>query len=305
MSAQPAARTETSTEGSTVTTTGTPAAAAATAPKTPAVTAGKPGGPTGTLKTVLPPIGVFVAAIGIWYLVSYMMLSERRRFLLPPPHEVVKVGMLDWENLKEILDGLWMTTVVALSGFAIAICVGTLFAIMMSQAKWVERSFYPYAVILQTLPILAMTPLVGLWFGYGLSSRVIICTILGLFPIITSTLFGLKSVEPSQRDLFKLMKVDRLERFWRLDLPSALPSILTGLRTSGGLAVIGAIVADFFFRQGEPGIGRLLDVYRTNLETERLYTALMFSSLLGVVLFILNTVITQRVLRNWHASARD
>ncbi|MFC5750654.1 ABC transporter permease [Actinomadura rugatobispora] len=288
-----------------MTTTDTPAAAVVAAPATSGVAAKKSGGLTGTLRTVLPPIGVFLAAIGIWYLVSYVLLSERRRFLLPPPHEVVRVGMLDWENLSEILEGLRTTAIVALSGFAIAICVGTLFAIMMSQAKWVERSFYPYAVILQTLPVLAMTPLVGLWFGYGSSSRIIICTILALFPIITSTLFGLQSVEPSQRDLFTLMKTGRLERFWRLDLPSAMPSVLTGLRTSGGLAVIGAIVADFFFRQGDPGIGRLLDVYRTNLETERLYTALIFSSLLGLVLFILNTLITRRVLKNWHASVRD
>ncbi|ROO86652.1 NitT/TauT family transport system permease protein [Actinocorallia herbida] len=292
-------------KGGAVTTIDTPAAAAAAIPKAAAPSVKKPGRLTGTVKNVLPPVGVFLAAIGIWYLISYVLLSERRRFLLPPPHEVVRVGMLDWANLGEILEGLRMTTIVALSGFALAIGIGTVFAVMMSQAKWVERSFYPYAVILQTLPILALTPLVGLWFGYGTSSRIIICTILGLFPIITSTLFGLKSVEPSQRDLFTLMKADRLERFWRLSLPSALPSILTGLRTSGGLAVIGAIVADFFFRQGEPGIGRLLDVYRTNLETERLYTALLFSSLLGLALFVLNTVITHRVLRNWHASARD
>jgi NitT/TauT family transport system permease protein len=265
----------------------------------------KPSRLASLLLTVLPPVVVFLVFIGIWYFVSYVMLSDRRRFLLPPPQAVLKVGVFNWDNLSEILDGLKMTTIVALSGFVIAIVLGLVFAILMSQAKWVERSFYPYAVILQTLPILAMTPLVGLWFGYGLSSRIIICTILALFPIITTTLFGLKSVEPSQRDLFKLMKVGRLERFWRLDFPSALPSILTGLRTSGGLAVIGAIVADFFFRQGKPGIGRLLDVYRTNLETERLYAALIFSSLLGIVLFILNTVITQRVLKNWHASARD
>jgi NitT/TauT family transport system permease protein len=265
----------------------------------------KPSRLASLLLTVLPPVVVFLVFIGIWYFVSYVMLSDRRRFLLPPPQAVLKVGVFNWDNLSEILDGLKMTTIVALSGFVIAIVLGLVFAILMSQAKWVERSFYPYAVILQTLPILAMTPLVGLWFGYGLSSRIIICTILALFPIITTTLFGLKSVEPSQRDLFKLMKAGRLERFWRLDFPSALPSILTGLRTSGGLAVIGAIVADFFFRQGKPGIGRLLDVYRTNLETERLYAALIFSSLLGIVLFILNTVITQRVLKNWHASARD
>jgi NitT/TauT family transport system permease protein len=251
-----------------------------------------------------PPLIVLIVFIGAWYGVTYGLLSERRRFLLPPPHEVVKVGILDWPNLEEILEGLKATTIVALSGFAIAIVVGTVFAVLMSQARWLERSFYPYAVILQTLPILAMTPLVGLWFGFGVASRILICAILALFPIITSTLFGLQSVEPTQLDLFTLMKTGRLERLWRLEFPSALPSILTGLRTSGGLAVIGAIVADFFFRQGTPGIGRLLDVYRTSLETERLYAALIFSSLLGLALFVLNTLITKRVLRHWHASAR-
>ena len=259
----------------------------------------------GFVRTVGPPFVVLVVFIAGWYAVTYGALSEQRRFLLPPPHEVIKIGILNWPNLEEILLGLKATTIVALSGFAIAIVIGTLFAVLMSQARWLERSFYPYAVMLQTLPILAMTPLVGLWFGFGSSSRIIICSILALFPIITSTLFGLQSVEPSQRDLFTLMKVGRLERLWRLEFPSALPSILTGLRTSGGLAVIGAIVADFFFRQGTPGIGRLLDVYRTSLETERLYAALFFSSLLGLLLFGLNTVITKRVLRHWHASARD
>jgi NitT/TauT family transport system permease protein len=261
--------------------------------------------PAGFVRSVGPPFVVLVVFIAGWYAVTYGLLSEQRRFLLPPPHQVIKIGILNWTNLEEILLGLKATTIVALTGFAIAIVVGTLFAVLMSQARWLERSFYPYAVMLQTLPILAMTPLVGLWFGFGSSSRIIICSILALFPIITSTLFGLQSVEPSQRDLFTLMKVGRLERLWRLEFPSALPSILTGLRTSGGLAVIGAIVADFFFRQGTPGIGRLLDVYRTSLETERLYAALFFSSLLGLLLFALNTAITKRVLRHWHASARD
>lgn len=254
-------------------------------------------------RLVLPPLVVLAAFIGVWYFISYALLSERRRFLLPPLHRVVEVGILDWTNLQPILDALVNTTIVALSGFAIAIVIGFVFAVMMSQARWLERSFYPYAVVLQTLPVLAMTPLIGLWFGFGIGSRIMICSILALFPIITATLFGLKSVEPAQHDLFSLMKSGRLERLWRLEIPTALPSILTGLRTSGGLAVIGAIVADFFFRQGDPGIGRLLDIYRTTLETERLYAALFFSSLLGLILFLLNTLITQRLLRHWHASA--
>jgi len=273
-----------------------------TSPAAP--TARKPSRAANVVRTAGPPLVVLAVFIAGWYGVSYGLLSERRRFLLPPLHQVVKVGILDWANLSEILEGLKSTVIVALSGFLIAIVIGSTFAVLMSQAKWLERSFYPYAVMLQTLPILAMTPLVGLWFGFGLTSRITICSILALFPIITSTLFGLKSVEPSQRDLFTLMKVSRIERLWRLELPSALPSILTGLRTSGGLAVIGAIVADFFFRQGEPGIGRLLDVYRTSLETERLYAALFFSSMLGLVLFLINTLITNRVLRHWHASAQ-
>lgn len=296
----PAGRRVTTTQEPSLT-TATSTTTAATVPPPPVRSRSRP---AGLAITAGPPLLVLAVFIAAWYAVSYGVLTERRRFLLPPLHEVIKVGFLDRANLSEILEGLKQTTLVALAGFAIAIAIGSTFAVLMSQARWLERSFYPYAVMLQTLPILAMTPLVGLWFGFGLTSRVMICSILALFPIITSTLFGLQSVEPSQRDLFTLMKVSRAERLWRLELPSALPSILTGLRTSGGLAVIGAIVADFFFRQGTPGIGRLLDVYRNSLETERLYTALFFSSLLGLVLFLVNTVITKRVLRNWHASAR-
>ncbi|MDT3438210.1 MULTISPECIES: ABC transporter permease [unclassified Pseudofrankia] len=270
----------------------------------PALAGGQTSWPRRTAATAGPPVAVFAAFCGLWYLVSYVALTPRRRFLLPPLHEVIRVGFLDWGNFSDILRGLGNTTQVALSGFAIASAVGFTVAVLMAQTRWVERSIYPYAVALQTLPVLAMTPLVGLWFGFGLTSRILICSVLSLFPIITNTLFGLQSVEPSQRDLFALMKAGRLARLWRLELPAALPGILTGLRTSGGLAVIGAIVADFFFRQGQPGIGRLLDIYRNALETERLYAAIFCSSLLGLALFLLNTAVTKYVLRNWHASAQ-
>jgi NitT/TauT family transport system permease protein len=106
-----------------------------------------------------------------------------------------------------------------------------------------------------------------------------------LFPIITNTLFGMKSVEPGLHDLFSLYAANRFKRLLFLQLPAALPAILTGFRISAGLAVIGAIIADFFFRQGNPGIGRLIDVYRQNLQTEQLLTSLLMSSLVGLVLF--------------------
>jgi NitT/TauT family transport system permease protein len=148
-----------------------------------------------------------------------------------------------------------------------------------------SRSLYPYAVVIQTIPILALVPLLGFWFGFGFGSRVLVCVLISLFPIIANTLFGLQSVQRGYHDLFTLYRASRRVRLWKLELPAALPAILTGLRISAGPSVIGAIVGDFFFGQGEPGIGILIDVYRARLESERLFAAVILSSLLGVIVF--------------------
>jgi NitT/TauT family transport system permease protein len=231
------------------------------------------------------PLLTFGVVTGIWLLVSYAVLDPDRRFLLPPPQDVVRNAFLDGDNLAELLDGLWSTTKVALVGLAIAIVVGVALGIAMSQARWVEHSIYPYAVTLQTIPILAIVPLLGFWFGFEFRSRVIVCVLVSLFPIITNTLFGLKSVEPGLHDLVSLYGGSRRQRLWHLQLPAALPAIVTGFKISAGLSVIGAIIADFFFRQGEPGIGRLIDTYRMRLATEQLIGALVLSSLVGLALF--------------------
>jgi NitT/TauT family transport system permease protein len=257
------------------------------------------------LARVAPPALVFVAVIGLWSLFSYNLLSETQRFLLPPPQKVVQVGLLDGTNLTEILRGLWSTTQVALVGLGIAILLGVGLAIAMSQATWVERSIYPYAVALQTIPIIALVPLIGFWFDFNFRSRVIVCVLISLFPIITNTLFGLKSADRGLHDLFTLHRAGRVTRLTRLQVPAALPAMFTGFRIAAGLSVIGAIVGDFFFRQGQPGIGRLIDIYRQQLASERLFTAIFFSSLLGLVVFWLFGALSHRVLRSWHDSARD
>jgi NitT/TauT family transport system permease protein len=257
----------------------------------------------GRLANLLPPLAVLLVVMGIWYAYSYLVLKPSQRFLLPPPHKVVQVGVLDTGNLTEILHGLWSTTQVALVGLVIAIVLGIVLAIAMSQAKWVERSIYPYAVVLQTIPIIALVPLVGFWFSFNFRSRVIVCVIISLFPIITNTLFGLKSADAGLHDLFTLHGAGRRTRLRKLLLPAAMPALFTGLRISAGASVIGAIVGDFFFRQGEPGIGRLIDVYRNRLQSEQLFTALFFSSLLGLVVFWGFGFLANRVLRSWHDSA--
>ncbi len=234
---------------------------------------------------ILAPFLVMVGVLGLWSLASHLLLDADRRFLLPPPEDVLRHGVLDTASFAEILDALWSTTRVALVGLAIAMALGVALAIVMSQARWVEHSIYPYAIALQTIPILAVVPLLGFWFGFDFRSRVIVCVLVSLFPIITNTLYGLKSVDLGHHDLFSLYGASRLQRLFRLQLPAALPAMITGFKISSGLAVIGAIVADFFFRQGEPGIGRLIDIYRQRLATEQLMTALVMSSLVGLALF--------------------
>jgi NitT/TauT family transport system permease protein len=255
-------------------------------------------------RTTLPPMAVLAGVVGVWYLVTYVFLAPRRRFLLPPPHQVITEGFLDWTTFHEILSALGATAKVSLVGLAIAAALGMVFAALMNRARWIERSFYPWAVVLQTIPILAIVPLIGFWLGYGFWSRAIVCTLVSLFPIITNTLFGLQSVETGHHDLFTLRRAGRWTRLIRLEIPSALPAVFTGLRTSAGLAVIGAIVGDFFFRQGEPGVGQLIDDYTRSLESGPLFAAIIVSSLFGLTVFWFFGLLSHLLVGRWYKAGR-
>jgi NitT/TauT family transport system permease protein len=257
------------------------------------------------LAQVIAPLIVFALMIGVWLFISYVLLEPRRRFLMPPPQEVVRIGFLDARNLTEILGGLWSTAQVALVGLLVAMAIGTIVPIAMIQARWVEWSLYPWAVVLQTIPILAIVPLIGFWFQFGFSSRVLVCVLISLFPIITNTLFGLKSTDQAHHDLFTLQHASRLQRLLKLQLPGALPAILSGWRIAAGLSVVGAIVGDFFFRQGDPGIGRLIDDYRARLQSEPLFASVGLSSLLGLIVFWGFGFLGQLLVGSWHESHRS
>jgi NitT/TauT family transport system permease protein len=239
----------------------------------------------GRLSRWVPPLIALLVFLGFWYLVSMVLLDPDRRFLLPPPHEVVRVAFLDPYNRTEILQALWLSTVISAVGLALSIVIGMTIGIAMSQARWVERSLYPYAVILQCIPTLALVPVIGFWFDFGLTSRLIVTVLIALFPVISSTLFGLQSAEPGQHDLFTLYRSSRLTRLWKLQLPGAMPAILTGCQVAATLAVVGAVVGDFFFKQGDAGIGVLIDLYRARLQSEQLFGAAIAASLLGVAAF--------------------
>ena len=254
---------------------------------------------------IVAPIVVFLLVLLVWLFISYVLLEPRRRFLMPPPQDVVLVGLLNPANSGEILAALWSTTQVAIVGLLVAIVIGTIIPILMIQAQWIEWSIYPWAVVLQTIPILAIVPLIGFWFQFGFSSRVLVCVLISLFPIITNTLFGLKSSDQSHHDLFTLQHATRLQRLLKLQLPGALPAILSGWRIAAGLSVVGAIVGDFFFRQGDPGIGRLIDDYRARLQSEQLFAAVALSSILGLLVFWGFGFLGHLLVGSWHESQRS
>jgi NitT/TauT family transport system permease protein len=258
---------------------------------------------SGVLRTRwLPPAVALLVFLGLWYLVSDVLLDDDRQFLLPPPHAVVEVAFLDPVNRAPLLRGLALSATVALIGFLIATVLGVAIGTAMSQARWVERSLYPYAVLLQCVPILALVPVIGFWFDFGLTSRVIVTVLIALFPVISSTLFGLQSTDRGQHDLLSLHRAGRVTRLVKLQFPSALPALLTGLQVAATLAVVGAVVGDLFFKQGTPGIGVLIDLYRARLQTEQLLGAALLACLLGVAAFSLLGLLIRVTTGGWHGS---
>jgi NitT/TauT family transport system permease protein len=253
------------------------------------------------LVNAAPPVALLVPLIGAWYIGTYLLVDPALRFLLPPPHEVIRVAFLDADNRAELFAGLALSARVAMTGLVFAVVIGMLVAVVMSQSRWLERSLYPYAVVLQTVPVLALVPLFGYWFGFGFTSRVLVCVLIAIFPIIANGLFGLRSVDPGLHDLFTLHKAGRLTRLVKLQVPAAAPAIFTGLRISAGASVIGAIVGDFFFQQGQPGIGQLIYIYPKRLQSEMLFGAVILASLFGLFVFWAFGVIAHRVTA-WHES---
>jgi len=256
---------------------------------------------------IIPPIILGCLILTVWYMISYLMLNATNRFLLSPPHEVWRVGFENWANFSEILLSLWSSARVAAIGLSIAICVAMVLATLMSQSKLIEIAIFPYMVALQAIPLLAIVPLISFWFGFGQTSRVVICILISLFPMLVNTLFGLHSASRGAHDLFTLHKASRLTRLRKLMLPAALPAIFAGLRISAGLSVIGAIVGDFFFGRGDVGIGQRLREYANELEGEQLLAAVIMSSCLGIVVFLFFTWLSKAMIGHWYEtrSARD
>lgn len=250
-------------------------------------------------------LGLFLA---FW---EYMHLDGMRRFfdkpgfLLPSVVTVIDKSFLESNSRSQMITGLGWTALAAAVGLGIAIVLGMSIAVAMSQAQWIERSIYPYLVAAQAIPILAVVPLINSVFGGGFGSRIFVCVMISIFPIVTNTLFGLTSVDRSQLELFALRNAGAGTRLMKLQFPAAMPSIFTGFRISAGLAVIGVVVGEQFFRAGQkPGIGVVVELFRQKARFPQVYGGLMVAAGLGIVVFFAFGALSKMVVGHWHESAR-
>jgi len=256
------------------------------------------------------PVVVFILFIATWYLLSTTLLPPQKRFLLPTPHRVVNEGFLTWSvgeqrGLKPILISLWDSVKIAVIGLFITIIIGTALATLMATRRWMERATWPYLVALQSAPILAMTPLIRALIDGIQLQRILVVVLIAFFPIVNNTLFGLLSVDTSQHELFSLHGASKFTRLRKLQFPAAMPNIFVGLRISAGLSVIGAVVGDFYFRQGGVvGIGAQIDIYRGRLWGAELIAAIILASIFGLVVFVLFGLLSKVAIGKWRTTTR-
>jgi len=250
---------------------------------------------------VLAPLAVGLIVLTVWE--AAVRITGIPAYLLPGPIRVLQALVQEWNDL---FPALLITLQITLTAFGAAIASGLLIAILFAQSKWIERSFFPYAVVLQTTPIVAIAPLIIIWLKNNTFAALVVCAwIIALFPIISNTTIGLNSADHNLLDLFKLYKASRWQTLRYLRLPSAMPYFLGGLRISGGLALIGAVVAEFVAGTGgaRSGIAYQILMSSYNLQIPRMFAALLMTTILGVLIFVALTLLSDFALRHWHESA--
>ena len=223
-------------------------------------------------------------------------------YILPGP---ILIAETLWTDGPSLMNSLWVTLRTTLAALASATVLGLALAIALAQSRLIERSFYPYLVILQVTPIVSIAPLIIIWVNDVFLSLLVCAWLVAFFPIVANTTLGLNSIDRGHGDLFRLYRASRWQRLVHLRLPTALPYFLAGVRISGGLALIGAVVAEFVAGSGgaESGLAfRILEAgYR--LQIPRLFAALLLLSLAGILIHAVLGFITRRILRGWHESA--
>ncbi len=223
-------------------------------------------------------------------------------YILPGPILVAQTLVSDWGTLWP---ALLVTLSITLQALVAAVVVGVLLALLFSLSRWIELSLFPYAIILQVTPIVAIAPLIIAWVDDVSTSLLICAWLVAFFPILSNTVLGLRSVDRNLLDLFDLYGASRLRTLIELRLPAALPYFLGGLRISGGLALIGAVVAEFVAGSGGRASGLAYRILESGyqLKIPRMFAALVLISVAGIAIYLLLSLLSHLLLRRWHESA--
>ncbi|NPV20387.1 ABC transporter permease subunit [Bradyrhizobium aeschynomenes] len=251
------------------------------------------------LASLAVPAIVFVAAMTAWELA--VRINGIPPYVLPGPLLVLKTLVADWEILAQ---SLLTTLITTLEGFIAAALGGIALALVFNQSRWLQWALFPYAVVLQVTPVIAIAPLLLIYLPQ--QTAVVVCAwIVGFFPVLSNTALGLNSVDRNLAGLFQLYRASRWQTLRYLKLPAALPYILGGLRIAGGLSLIGAVVAEIAAGSAGAGSGLAYRIaesgYRLNIP--RMFAALVLLSVAGIVIYGLLALVSHLVLRRWHESA--
>jgi NitT/TauT family transport system permease protein len=253
-----------------------------------------------TWQRILAPLVIGLVVLGLWEFVVWH--AGVPYYILPGPWQIFRTLITDWGTLSgSLLITLQITGLALLA----AVVLGIALSVLFTQSKWLEMSLFPYAVILQVTPIVAIAPLIIIWVNDTLVSLLICAWIVAFFPILSNTILGLNSADHNLINLFQLYGANRWQTLRYLRLPAALPYFLGGLRISGGLALIGAVVAEFVAGSGGTASGLAFRILEAGyqLKIPRMFAALVMVSGAGIVIFLVLSLISHLLLRRWHESA--
>ena len=254
------------------------------------------------LITIANAAGVFVALLAIWQLVLWIFKVPP--YMLPSPWAVARAVVARFPSL---LNSFAITAAESAGGLIASIIVGVLVALFFAQSRWVRRMLYPYTILLQTVPIIAIAPLILMWIGAGTAAVALIAFIISLAPVIANTTQGLVSVDENLVNLFLMHNASRAQILFKLRLPHAVPSLFVGIRIASGIAVIGAVTGELYAgssRVGEGGLGYSILYASSQLQTDYLFALVLAATVLGFSFFFVVMFSEWYSLHRWHESAR-
>lgn len=242
------------------------------------------------------PVVVLLALFGVWWFVAWRELVPA--YLVPAPGAVAETMVADWSML---LEHTWVTTLETIVGFVLAAVIGVATAVLLVYSRTAEKSLYPLILFAQVIPKIAIAPILVVWFGFGMTPKIVLAVLIAFFPVVVSAVAGLRSVDPELLEMSATMGASRWKTFRKIRFPGALPQLMSGLKVAVTLAVVGAVVGEFV--GADRGLGYVLLLASGNLDAPLLFADLILMSLIGVVLFVLVEVL-ERLLIPWHASRR-